>query len=131
MLCNQSGLCIIFPLGVSKLCLCCCPESGCRDALPGKRPLINARTLHKQYREDSPSPLGLSVYPTEGYAVSSQFVGLKSLSIEKPFFVLAVSTSKCAFNSEVIVKFPKGRYVAFFILLYGCKGKPNLMGFFN
>lgn len=66
-------------------------ESGCREALLGKRSLMNGKTLQKQQREDSPSPLGLSVYPT---AVPSQFVGLKSFgnNIKKAFFVLAVST---------------------------------------
>lgn len=57
----------------------------------GKAKLINGKTLHKQQREDSPSPLGLSVYPT---AVSSQFVALKSFgsNIKNAFFVLAAST---------------------------------------
>lgn len=88
-------------------------ESGSRDALLGKRSLISGKTLHKHQREDSPSPLGLSVYPA---AFPSQFVGLKSFgsNIKKAFFVLTVSSSSVlnvkltmALNSEAIVKFPK------------------------
>lgn len=76
MLCNQSVLHLIFPLHcVSKLCLCCCPVwVWLQRCSPWERSLINGKTLHKQQREDSPSPLGLCVYPT---AVSSQFVALK------------------------------------------------------
>lgn len=74
-----------FMVSASSVSAAALSESGCREALLGKRSLMNGKTLQKQQREDSPSPLGLSVYPT---AVPSQFVGLKSFgnNILKAFF---------------------------------------------